>query len=510
MSRFRPIRLSMLLLAVLLAGRSASAAVRDFTVEEFNDPKNRREGVEVRVEGRVSTYSGQMLRLKYCDLPFYSPTDLPPRVRSAGNIEVTGVVEPSKTSGRPQFTIRSVRETPSDLDRYLAMRREIRKDDAEGWYELARWADKRGMFYKDQELLARSDEARLRGFEIERKTAARENPQDLLKLAARAKEVGVSDAVRQELVHSAYQLQWSRLKSEPVEKLSSLAEGIARDLPGSTEPLPFAESELTKAYAEHPLEAYRTADAAARRKMHRLLYGQVLLRTLMPKLAADGSNGFELADEIDKLLPEQHKLAETYRDKALAARAAMIEKLPRREVLALVEQYRGRRQPQEANQLLESWLTLRRRKLNPDDTEGLLQLTEEYRTLLNRSDLANRWLIEAHMKNPNAADIEEKLTQLGYRLVDGVWMSDLEFNARPEGRLDRAIREGRVEAGMTAAQVRRSLGEPLSFARAATAGQIVELWTYGLTDTSRLTIRLVKTRRQQEATVADVSETKSQ
>jgi hypothetical protein len=72
--------------------------------------------------------------------------------------------------------------------------------------------------------------------------------------------------------------------------------------------------------------------------------------------------------------------------------------------------------------------------------------------------------------------------------------------------LERAIREGRVEPGMTAGNVRRALGEPLSKARAATAGQVTEIWTYGLSDASRLVVRLMKRAEQKESTVVDVTQ----
>jgi hypothetical protein len=188
----------------------------------------------------------------------------------------------------------------------------------------------------------------------------------------------------------------------------------------------------------------------------------------------------------------------------LNARAAEAEKLTKSQILDLVDQYRRRGNPRLGEQLLETWLTLRVRGLDPDDTEGLLEWTEEYRRLLKRNDLADRLLMDGWKRNPQARDIAERLEKAGYRLFEGAWLSDDEFTSRPEGRMENAIRAGLVESGMTAGQVRRSRGKPDSFARAVTSGQVTELWSYSLSDGSHLVVRFLKRAGQAEATVAEV------
>jgi hypothetical protein len=283
---------------------------------------------------------------------------------------------------------------------------------------------------------------------------------------------------------------------------------MAQELPGATDSLNFWPADLWKRYELSAQETYAAADPAGRQRIHRLLYVDVLLRAITPRLAADGSNGFEIADEIDRLIPEQHAVAEKFRDRALAARAAEVEKLTRSQMLDLREQYRERGQTQVAGRLIESWLTLRIRALEPDDTEGLLELTEDYRRLLKRDDLADRMLIEGWRRNPKASDLVERLDKAGWRLVEGSWITESDFANRPEGRLDRAIRAGLVEHGMTLAQVRRSRGKPDSLSRSVTAGQVTELWSYAVSNESHLIVRFVKRPGQEEATVADVTQSR--
>jgi hypothetical protein len=183
-----------------------------------------------------------------------------------------------------------------------------------------------------------------------------------------------------------------------------------------------------------------------------------------------------------------------------------VDKLTRSQVVELAEQYRLLDKAKAADDLLTTWLTLRQRGLDPDDTEGLLGLSEDFRQLLRRDDLANRLLIDGWSRNPKAADLSERLEKAGYHLFDGQWLSDTEFNNRPEGKLEKAIRAGLVEPGMTASQARRSRGQPDAISRSASAGQVLELWTFKNADGTKLIVRLVRRAAQSEMAVAEVTE----
>jgi hypothetical protein len=501
------------LAVVLLLAGAGSARAETWSVMQFED-KIREWKAEQKlpppltytVEGRVSLYSKDRLRLLRCEVPFLSKTELPRFSSKLPNVEVTGKIVVDSRTGEYSFDIGSVREVASDLERFIELQRKARQQPAEKWYELGRWAETRGEFYKDSALLARGEDAYRQAIELERKDLARQNPQALLDLAEKSSKYRVGLALRQELIHEAFYRLWKSSQNRPRAELEDLARRMADQLPGSTERMTYWPDELLKKYLAGPLETYASADAATRRKIHRLLYADVIVRSIAPRLEANAANGFQIAEEIERLIPEPHPRAEEFRDRALKSRAAEIEKLTRSQVLELAEKYRSRNEPREADQVLESWLTKRLRALDPDDTEGLLDLTDDYRRLLKQEALADRLLIEAWKRNPKAGDIIERLKKLGYHLFEGTWLSASEFSDRPEGQLERAIREGRVEPGMTAGNVRRALGEPLSKARAATAGQVTEIWTYGLSDASRLVVRLMKRAEQKESTVVDVTQ----
>ncbi|MGE5192113.1 MAG: hypothetical protein ACM3U2_06380 [Deltaproteobacteria bacterium] len=497
----------------LLLGGLAQARGEALSVMQFNDKLKQWKSEQKEpppltytVEGRVTLYSEWGVRLKNCKVPFQSKAEIPKPARKSSNIELTGKVHYDKRSEEFTFEVLLVREVSSDVERYHEMRRKLRQQPAEKCYELGQWAKTRGEFYDDHELLALSDKALRQGFELEREELAKDNPEGLLKLVDKAQRLQLPSPVRGEVAHEAFHLLCARSDKLSIPALQELARRMTSYLPGCEEPLTFLPTDLMKQYKDRPLETYAAADAGTRRKIHRLLYSDLILRTITPTLAADGSNGFEIAAQIDRQVPEQHRLAETFRNRALAAQAADVEKLTRSQVLELADRYRGRQQNKEADHLLETWLTFKLRALDADDTEGLLELTDDYRRLLRQHDFANRLLIDAWKRNPKAADIVERLEKEGYHLDGTNWLTAAEFNSRPEGKLERAIREGRVEPGMTVSHVRRSLGEPASQARAATAGQVTEVWRYELSGSTQLVVRFVKRAGQAEITVADVAQ----
>lgn len=514
MCRRGPLRLPMLLLAVTVALIPAAVRGETLSISELNEKveqwtASRKVPPEVlyQVEGRASLFSRHRLQFKNCKVPFESEAELSEPTRRNANLEATGVVVREEPSGKYVFRIRSIREMPTDLETFFDRRRALRGQPAEKWYELARWAEQRGNFYKDYELLSRSEEAYQQGLDQERHALSTDRTEGLFALAEKARQFHMPVKAIQELQHEALTLEWQQSRRQSGAELNKLAQRIAELLPDSKQPLDEPDSALQTEYFAAPRETYRAADAEKRLMLHRLLYADVLLRIITAELAPDGANGFEVAAKLIELIPEQRALAESFRDKALTARAREVESLSKTDMLALAEEYRNRQQPQRADQIIESWLTLRQRRLDPDDTDGLIRLTDDYRRLLHRGDLANQLLKDAWQKHPRATDLAARLQQMGFRLHDGAWLNEDEYNSRPEGRLEQAIRTGRVEPGMSGSNVRKSLGEPQRAARSATSGQVTEVWTYDQTGSSRLVVRLKRHRRGGDLTVVDVVQT---
>ncbi len=529
-SRIRRSRaLLTILCGLLLLAFTSTARGEPLSAKEFQEKLQgwKAEGkapppLTFEVEGRVTLYFQDHLRLfgmKDPPVLFVSNSELPDLNRKWAL--VTGKVHIDPKSDEYTFDVASAKEVPSDIEKFRDRRRKLFSTrppaPAADWYEIGRWAEAHGQFYKDDELLKESAEAYRHGIDVDRRERAKDDPQGFFELAELAQSFRLPATVAQELTHEAFHLLVQHSANQPLPELVELAQRMAEKLPGALVPLEYSPLELAKQYQAQPVAAYAGAGPADRRKLHRLLYTGLLLRTIEPPPGSDKGSGFEFADKLEKvakkieeLVPEQKdRLAEEYRDRALNARAADPEKLTKSQILDLVEQYRQRGTPRLGEQLLETWLTLRLRRLDPDDTEGLLEVTEEYRRLLKRNDLADRLLIDGWKRNPQARDLAERLERAGYRLFEGAWLPEDQFTSRPEGRLEKAIRAGLAEPGMTASQVRRSRGKPDSFSRAATSGQVTELWSYSLSDGSRLVVRFVKRPGVPEPTVAEVVQVKT-
>lgn len=513
MSRVPRLRLAVLLLGPLFAGLPALAQGETLSIEQLNDKvagwkagKKEPPPVRYQVEGRALLVAKQRVQFRNSTIMFEAEEPLSELTRPSMCVEVTGMVVRNPETGAYSFRVQSLRELPSDLDIFLEKRRQARNGPPSKWFELGAWAAQRGEFYKDHELIARSEEAYQKGIESERLALARDNPQGFFDLAQKARRFKLPEKRVQELLHEGISILWQSSRRQSGQPLVELARLIAERLKGSTTELKHIDVELEKEYFAAPLDVYREADSATRQKLHRLLYVDVVLRTILPELKSDGSNGFSVAEKIVTQIPEKVAEAERCRDQALAARSKEVETLSKTDMLALADSLRKRAQPQAAEQLTESWLTLRLRQLETDDTEGLIELTDDYRSLLKRHDLANRLLIDGWIRNQKATDLAERLQQAGYVLHEGTWLTEAQYNSRPEGRLEQAIRSGRIEAGMTASHVRRSLGEPQRQARSATSGQISEVWTYDQSNATKLVVRLQRNRRQTELTVVDVTQ----
>lgn len=493
-------------LPTVLRGETLSIEQINEKVAAWRSGRKEPPALKFQVEGRAAFVGKHRIQFRNSPVLFESEDEIPEPPRATMCLEVTGLVKRDPETGVYSFRVQSTRELPSDIETFLEKRRQARNGPPSKWYDLGAWAAHRGEFYKDQELLARSEEAYQKGIESERLALARDNPQGLFELAEKARRFKQPERKVQELLHEGIAILWQSSRRQTGQPLAELTRIISERLSDSTKPLEIPAPELEKDYFASPVEYYLKSDDSTRRKLHRLLYVDVVLRTILPELRADGSNGFAVADKIEKQLREKHPQAERCRDQALAARSKEVETLSRTDLLALADSLKERGQPQSADQVIESWLTLRLRQLEPDDTEGLILLTDDYRALLKRNDLANRLLMDGWSRNRKATDLAERLQQSGYRLHEGTWYTEAQFNSRPEGRMEQVIRAGRVEPGMTASQVRRSLGEPQRQARAATSGLVSEIWSYDQSNSTRLVVRLQRNRIQNELTVVNVTQ----
>ena len=175
-------------------------------------------------------------------------------------------------------------------------------------------------------------------------------------------------------------------------------------------------------------------------------------------------------------------------------------------MLALRRKFEERKRPEKANQTAKQWLALRKSRLGDDDVAGLIYLASEHVKLMNDAETARDLLLEAWRRDRKSEDAAVQLGRLGYRLRDGKWIPEKDLRSLPVDPLQKAIREGRVAAGMSPAQVRKTLGAPTAVTRVASRRAINEVWTYEQPGTSKLAVHFLRRPgRDPAGTVVTVS-----
>jgi len=461
-------------------------------VEEFNALKAQWPdmlGRHLRIEGRYALMGKNLLRLKKCDLSFRSREDLPKLSGRSRTVEVSGRL--TRENGKLFFLVEELLELPTDMEQLRKGRGRLDPSKAQQWYRLAAWAEHRAKFYDDVELAQEARKVYRDGVRIERSRLRENNPRGLFALAEKAAKFGLDESVSLELIHEACFLLWKEAeRSNEVKSLRQVAATVAEKLPGARAPLSAPSEELRKRYLADPVATYEKADASTRKLLHRILHNEILLAAILKDAAPDGRNGMEVAAEIETQLPEYREMALAYRQRGIAYRAAHITAASRAEMLELVELLKKDGQPERARALILRWLQAQEKTLRQDGPDGLRRLAMEYETLLQDKQTAVKFLVEAYRLSQGAREIAAELERRGYRRAGQRWVTLKEFAKTPEGRIAQAMREGRVVEGMTAEQVRKTLGAPSFVGRAATDGVFAEVWVYGENRGSRLAIHL--------------------
>ena len=198
------------------------------------------------------------------------------------------------------------------------------------------------------------------------------------------------------------------------------------------------------------------------------------------KLATGGSNGFEIAALITKQIPERTDLVNRYQNMQLDFDFNRINELPRQYILDLSQEYKQRGNQKKA-------------KTNVDE---LAQWSPEKNWKPTMQTAASDWpaifsrfwkikpapkklLLEAWNLNPKSTEAMTLLARLGFMLQNNKWLTPREVKAYRDDPIRKAIRNGTVIAGMTRAQVKKSLGAPTQIGRLHVRRRnqrIVDLW----------------------------------
>jgi len=496
---------------VLFAKAVAVAADAVSTEQLMKDKKESRwskyaeSHAQMRIEGRLSAFSPKLLRLLKCDdLDFVwhdedqsFPVD--PATFRPKAIEVFGRF--SLQSGKPVFLVEQIRVRPTDEERLQTRKAALSATSSQQWFDLGDWAQQRGQFYNDSDLQLEAKKLYAEALQIERNLIPKDDVDAKIALSKKFVRYSLGDEDRVELVHDALCTHWLVLKEKNPDALAleRWSDRINEGLDGCKTPLGPRDELLRQRYWRDPIGLYRTASTPARLRLNRVLYSQVRLAYLQTWARQEGRDGLQLADRMDRDVPEFHADAEALRSRALDEKLAAVKTATRDELLHLVEQFAQRGESDKALQAKKTWVTEKEKRSRsegrPDD---LVQAAHEYRSLLDDNETAVKLLLEAHklldaQKNvPGMKTVADELVRLGWTQINGNWMTREQADRLPPDPSKRAAEAGRF-VGMSRDQLRKAQGNPDSMTRIISAGHVCEVWIYNAGPKLRLAIHLADT-----------------
>lgn len=475
------------LLALPMLAFGQARSIRSFV--ESKDKWSDLIGANWRLEGRYAFIGDKTLKFANCTMPFnFGPGVARPPGRFS-NLEVTGKIE--RQSGKLVFVMESIRARPSDEQKVTFEKSKIDIDESQDFYDLALWASQRAKFYEDKELLISSQELQRSGLEVEFHKLKPSDRDGLSNLIKKARDFELDPKLIEEFLHDGY---WDRFlylqDKEPATKISEYSDllvSLSNDLAGVRKLLEAFDAEYATKYVSEPAATYQSADPPERRMLERYFYIHVAAIKTLSKAEESGKNGLQIAAELQKETPERKELIDQYSELGLKYESARVPVMTRQEMLDLAKLYQDKSQPEQVSKTKQTWLKARESLYKDDGARGLVDYAEEWIQLLDDRKTAAKYYIAAWKQNSQYPLAASWLKQNGYALHEGNWVPAELVPPSMESEIEKAIREGRIQKGMTTIQVKTAMGvAPDSMVRFATNGEVKEIWIY---DSSRIIVR---------------------
>lgn len=495
------------LLAIFVCGclwlTSAAQAETTKSLEEFNAQRSEWAslvGATLQIEGRYSILSTSQLRMVKCDLEFVLAKDFPKPASDSKTIQIKGRLE--KRDGKLVFVVSEMQPQVSDVDRFRSLRGKVPSSKAEEWYKLAEWGANRATFYRDDDLRKESELAFKQGVQAEHRNLKRATPAALRELAQKLSSAKIDPALQQEFFHEAFRTEWNTIRKENRGGDGELLTEMAKQLPGTDQPLTPEDDAARVLYLNSPLVVFKDGDADQRQKYARVFYIEVLKERILRDASPDGKNGYEIAFRIEKQLPEYASLGSEYREQERKYHLERVGSMTRKEMTDLVARYEPLDVPEFLLELKQRWVAEKELLLDPLSAIALVDIGDDYLIILNDRDAAIRSYLKADAVSPGTQAISAWLTQQGLVNHRGSWIPKESVPPPVEDPIAAAVREGQVREGMTAEQVKSSLVvEPTRRTRIATSSHIQEWWLY---EDHGLSIQFTRRRRPEVAVVTKV------
>ncbi len=455
------------------------AQTQEFSIPEFvslEDDWDSMVGKPLRIEGRYSAFSPTAMRFQKCNLKFsLPPNPVHPKGRNK-NIEVNGTLKQEKN--KLVFRVTRFRLLPNDEDYFLSKKKMLPKGDPAPWYALGKKSLERGKFYEDRFLLKLGTELLEEGIHIEKQQHKPITPDFLSELAVKAAQLGLTERLQLALTFESLHLKMqTALKSEKTD-LSLLRKQIEKQLPGSSIPLTSLQGVIFDRFRTSPLATYQNANDHARRQLSRLFYLQVVQEEYRRRLKNNAKNGDSLAEDYQKIAPDDPKTAQSFRQMALSYRLNNITSVRRNEVLEVARDYRSQNKPEMALTALKTWLDYRTSQLKKAGPSDYVATAIDYEQWFSDQDKANEILLTGIERFPEDKELRSQLARRDYIESKNQWVARSSLPQTMPNKIQQAMQTGRIVKGMSREQVANSLGAPKTVSRIASARQTVLIWNY--------------------------------
>ena len=481
-------------LAAATVGMAQDKADEPVTVEPAElDQKRDLVGREIVVDDRVAFYVTRTgnepdeLRLKRTKALFLVPRGLRPAGRGRpAAVVVRGVLKSEGTGLVCQVSGLTV--VPADMDRLERGLASLAAKDFETRKQWARWALARATDFQDQTLLKRAQEIDAAALVIEAdlKTRGVDAPSQWMAMARDARRRHAPEPAPSALAHRALRARFAAAKT--AADFAALRRDVEEFFPAAAGDRDSASLDLSRwlaAYANDPDAAYRSAPAGARRALDRRLWADVMEQNRILEPPSDPQAALERAQAAAAQLPEKPDLADRLVKQAVARARENLGGLRLADVRRLAELVgETQKAPEQAREILASWLKIQRERLSNTDAEGPLALAGLYEELLQDHVTAVELLRKAWKADPTSREVAQAFRTRGFRKVKDEWVPGEGPGGAGQSAPATTPSPGQEASsqsltGLTAEEVRRRLGgNPDRINYVGTRGRMIEQWQY--------------------------------
>ncbi|MEZ6060170.1 MAG: hypothetical protein R3C19_07410 [Planctomycetaceae bacterium] len=499
--------LCMLMTCAVVSFAADDARAQTLSAEEMVQQKDNwnewaAEERKLQITGRYDGGLGRQFRLKTLEIRFNSErgTELPEKMQADQRLTVSGRLR--KAGDRFEFSVSRLIIGDTDRQRMAERALEVPESYPERLYALADEYAAVAKYYEDTALQADVATLRRRAVNLQRR-AFSDDAAQLSSLADRAEALQLD-------ARDVAAIRFQSLATQTTAKnfdRAAVLDRIRSQLPGWDDASQTVPAELEQSFLKNSVAAYDKASDLERRVLNRRFFRQVRLPDLQRKLAADGSNGLDLAAEARQELPEETAAIGELETAFLDFKLSQVRQLSRPQLQELSELLLHHDRGDDFQKAVNDWLAEQRDRFVDRGLSGILRTADEYLFAYERWKneehqqqgidlLKQAWQVAATTEPKEAELIGQRLERYGWTRLHDRWMTTEQVKELPRTDIELAMREGRVVPGMSGQQVTRTLGEPQRIVRVLSSRFVQEIWVFGNSGSSGVSVVMKRLSRQ--------------